>query len=175
MDVVGSTQLAEQMGSREFSKLMNSFYATATNALIDTDAFIDKLVGDEVMALYMPIFTGSNHAGAAIRAAQALLRDAEQRSPVLPISIGVHSGVAWVGTVGGADDSMTDITALGDPVNVAARLASKAESGEALISEAACNSAGIETNKFEKRELDLKGKSALLTARVFRALPEPVS
>ncbi len=43
--------MAEQMSGTEFSRLMNRFYAAATDALIKTDAFIDKLIGDEVMAV----------------------------------------------------------------------------------------------------------------------------
>jgi class 3 adenylate cyclase len=48
VDVRGSTTLAERMSAAEFSRLMNRFYDAATRALIKTDAFIDKLVGDEV-------------------------------------------------------------------------------------------------------------------------------
>ena len=62
-----------------------------------------------------------------------------------------------------------DFTALGDNVNITARLASKAGAGEVLISDAACNSAGIETEGLEKRELELKGKSELVSVRVLRA------
>ncbi len=170
-DVRGSTALAEQMSAADFSRLMNRFYREATNVLIRTDAFIDKLVGDEVMALYFPLFTGQDHAGAAIRAARELLELSESdggRGLELPIGIGVHTGIAYVGTVSGAEGTVTDITALGDNVNVTARLASKAGPGEALISESAQAAAAVDLGEVETRRLELKGKSEPVTVCVLR-------
>src|SRR5438093_3511206 len=139
VDVRGSTRMAERMSAAEFSRLISRFYKVTTDVLIRTDAFIDKLVGDEVIGLYLPIFTGPNHAGAAIRAAQELLRvtgQPDRSGAWLPIGIGVHTGTAYVGVVSGAEGTVPDVTALGDCVNVTARLASSAGPGEALVSEA---------------------------------------
>jgi adenylate cyclase len=137
---------------------------------VQTDAFIDKLVGDEVMALYFPLFTGPDHAGAAIRAAQGLLEVSvtSARHPDLPIGIGVHSGLAYVGTVSGVEGTVTDITALGDSVNIAARLASAAGPGEALISEDALRQATVQLPEAEKRQLQLKGKREAIEVSVLR-------
>src|SRR3990172_11025682 len=74
VDVRGSTSITEGMGAAEFSRLMNRFYAAVTQVLIGSDAFIDKLVGDEVIALYLPIFAGKEHARRAVEAAQDVLR-----------------------------------------------------------------------------------------------------
>lgn len=171
VDVRGSTDLAERMTATDFAQLMNRFYETATDVLIRTDAVIDKFVGDEVMALYIPLFTGPNHARPAVRAAQELLRatghDREQ-GPWLPIGVGVHTGVAFVGTVKGAEGSVDDITALGDNVNVAARLAAMAAPGEALISEAACVCADVNLGEVDRRKLEVKGRSESIWARVLR-------
>jgi adenylate cyclase len=171
VDVRGSTGLAEQMTAADFSLLMNRFYKAATDVLIRTDAIIDKLVGDEVIGLFLPIFTGPDHAGPAVVAAQEWLvatGHTEKEGPWLPIGIGVHTGVAYVGTVGGAEDSVTDITALGDNVNVTARLASVAASGEALISEAAYAAGGVHLGELDRRQLELKGRSEPVAARVLR-------
>jgi hypothetical protein len=73
VDVRGSTSLAEEMSARNYSRLMNRFYKAATNILIRTDAFIDQFVGDEAVGLYFPLFTGPNHARAAVSGAQELL------------------------------------------------------------------------------------------------------
>jgi len=169
VDVRGSTKLAEGMRAAEYSRLINRFYKAATGALIKTNAFIDKFVGDEVIGLYFPLFAGKNHAGAAIQAAQDLLRattQADDGYPALPIGIGVHTGVAYVGTVSGTEGSVKDITALGDNVNIAARLASQAGAGEALVSEAACIAAGLALGSAEGRQLELKGKSEPIHVRV---------
>ena len=166
VDIRGSTKIAEGMKASEFSSLMNRFYKEATKALINSNAFIDKFVGDEVIGLYFPLFAGENHAKAAIQAAQGLLT-ATQHSE-LPMGIGIHTGIAYVGTVSGTDDSVKDITALGDNVNITARLASQAGAGEALISEAAYTSAGVNLANSEQRQLDLKGKSELVSVRVLK-------
>lgn len=162
VDVRGSTTLAEGMSAAEFARLMNRFYEIATRALVRSEAFIDKFVGDEVMAVFMPVFCGTNHAQAAIEGARQLLAATAPSTggePALPIGIGVNSGTCYFGTVKGIDGTFVDFTALGDPVNVAARLAGAAGAGEALISEATCTSAGVDLRDCEFRSLALKGKS----------------
>jgi adenylate cyclase len=75
----------------------------------------------------------------------------------VPIGAGVNTGVAFVGTVG--DAPHIELTALGDPVNVAARLASAARVGEILVTDRAAIAAGLGEGLFERRNLDLKGKA----------------
>ena len=77
VDVRGSTKLAEGLSAAEFSRVINRFYKEATSALIKTSAYIDKFAGDEVIGLYFPLFAGKNHAGAAIHAAEEMLRVAK--------------------------------------------------------------------------------------------------
>lgn len=168
-DVRGSTTLAETMGAAEFGQLMNRFYVTTTDVLVRTDAFIDKLVGDEVIGLYIPGYAGQDHARKAVQAAREMGRAMGYGTPAgpwLPIGIGVHTGVAYVGTVQGMEGAVTDFTALGDAVNTVARLVSRAESGEALISNATCAAAGLDLADLEQRELELKGKAERVTVRV---------
>jgi adenylate cyclase len=170
-DVRGSTGLAEEMTATEFGRLMNRFYRIATDVLIDSDAVIDKLVGDQVIGLYLPLFTGSNHARPAIVAARRLLEVAghnTDQGPWLEIGVGVHSGSAYVGTVSGADDTVTDITALGDNMNIGARLSSMARPGEVLVSEAALRVSGLDLRALELRRLELKGRSEPVEVRVIR-------
>ena len=171
VDVRGSTSLAEQMSPVEFSRLLNRFYKAATDVLVKTDAFIDKFVGDEVIGLYLPLFAGPHHARAAILAAQGLLRitgHGDRSGAWLPIGVGIHTGIAYVGVVSGIEGAITDVTALGDNVNITARLASKAGPGEALISEAAHASAGLNLEGLERRQLELKGKSEPVSVRVLQ-------
>ena len=172
-DVRGSTTLAEQMSAREFSQLMNRFYTVASQVLIKTDALVDRLMGDEVIGLYIPGFAGQEHPRRAIEAAQELLDLTGHRSskgPWLPVGVGVHTGSAYVGVVGSDKDHPTDFTALGDNVNVTARLASQAGPGEILISEAAYSASRLDLGELEQRELELKGKSEKTEVRVLRIL-----
>jgi len=172
VDVRGSTTIAEHMNDTEFGRLMNRFYEAAINVLVNADAFIDKLVGDEVTALFIPGFAGEVHARRAVKAGQGLLRvtgHGDPEGPWVPVGVGIHTGHAWVGSIVGASGEAADFTALGDNVNVAARLASAAGPGELVISEATYQAAGIETDDLEKRELELKGKSELVSVRVLQA------
>jgi adenylate cyclase len=161
-DVRGSTTLAEQMGPTEFSRLMNRFFDCANRVVIDSDGLVDKLVGDEVVALYVPAI-GPDHARKAVEAARRLLR---ATADLVPVGAGVHTGVAYVGAVG--SDSVADFSALGDAVNVTARLASVANAGEALISDAAYTASGSDLGDLESRELSVRGRDASLAVRVLR-------
>ena len=136
---------------------------------MQADAFVDKLVGDEVTALFIPGFAGKAHARRAVEAGQALLRvtgHAAPEGPWIPVGVGIHTGAAWVGSIVGASGVGADFTALGDNVNITARLASKAGAGEVLAIEATCQAALIETEGLERRDLELKGKSELVSVRV---------
>jgi len=172
VDVRGSTTIAETMSNTEFSHLMNRFYEATINVLVRAEAFIDKLVGDEVTALFIPGFAGTDHARKAVQAGQSLLRATgygDAGGPWVPIGVGVHTGTAWVGSIVGASGAGADFTALGDNVNIAARLASRAGAGEVLISEATYNAARMEDKDLEKRDLELKGKSESVSVRVLHA------
>ena len=168
-DVRGSTTLAEQMSPSAFGRLMNRFYDAATSILIQSDALVDRLMGDEVIGLYLPGFAGPQHPRRAVEAAQALLRatgHGDRKGPWLPVEIGVHTGEAYVGIVGGLENAPKDFTALGDNVNITARLASQAGPGEILVSEAAYTASGVELGELETRQLLLKGKSEPVGVRV---------
>lgn len=160
-DVRGSTSLAEGMRATEFRNLIDRFYQVATKILITSDAMIDKLIGDEVSAFYMPGPAGPEYAAKAVQAAEDILIETghnDPNGPWVPVGVGIHTGVAYVGAVG-ATDGMVDITALGDAVNIAARLASSAKTGEILVSDETLKAAKVESTHLEKRELELKGKS----------------
>jgi len=158
-DVRDSTPLAESMRPAAFRGLMDRFFKAASKVLIDHDAVVDKFVGDEVIGIFIPALTGELHASRAIDAGRALLtvtgNDTDQ--PWVRVGAGVNTGVAYVGAVGEGD--LVELTALGDPVNVTARLASEAAAGELLVTAAAAASAHLADAGLEHRSLALKGKS----------------
>jgi len=158
-DVRESTPLAETLGPAEFRALMDRFFQTASHVLIERDAIVDKFVGDEVFGIFVPALAGELHAQRAIEAGRRLLTMTGNHTPDpwLPVGGGVNTGVAYVGTVGEGD--MVEMTALGDPVNVAARLASAAGAGELLVTSSAVAAAHLSDEGLEHRSLALKGKS----------------
>ncbi len=172
-DVRGSTGIAEKMSPADFGRLMNRFYDSTNTVLIESDALVDKLVGDEVIGLYLP-FLGSEHPQKAIIAARDLLvatGHSDPGGPWVSVGAGVHTGPAYVGAVG-SDRTVADFTALGDSVNITARLSSLAATGEVLISEDAYARGGSELGDLERRRLDLKGRSAPLDVRILRVVPD---
>jgi adenylate cyclase len=165
-DVRGSTALAEQASAEEFSRLMARFYGAAATAVDRRNGIVDKFVGDQVVALFIPGFAGADHAADAIAAARELLANTGHGDgePWIPVGAGVHTGVAFVGTVGEGD--AVDFTALGDSVNTAARLASSAGSGEILGSSAAAAASQLDTADLEARTLNLRGRAESVEAWV---------
>jgi adenylate cyclase len=168
-DVRGSTGLAEAMPAGQFRDLMSRFYSAASKVVFDHDGSVDKFVGDELVAMFFPLLTGERHAGRAVEAASALLRATghdEPGGPWIPVGAGVHTGPAWVGSVG--EGAHTEMTVLGDTVNVAARLASAAQAGEVLVTSAAAAAASLDPS-LERRELELRGReerTAVVSLRI---------
>jgi adenylate cyclase len=157
-DVRGSSQLARQMPVLEFTRLMNRFYGVSRDVLIEHDAIIEKFVGDEVVGLFVPFMAGTEHAKRAVEAAEALFGATGHGSPDgpwVPLGAGVHTGSAFVGIVGEKESS--DFTALGDPVNIAAHLASQAAIGEILLTDPVGERAGLLDAGLERRHVLLKG------------------
>jgi adenylate cyclase len=168
-DVRGSTGLAERMPSQEYSRLISRFYGTAARAVDNWNGLVDKFVGDEVVALFIPGFAGEDHASRAVEAARELLRETgnDGAEPWIPVGAGVHTGAAFVGSVGEGDDC--DFTAVGDAVNTAARLASAAAAGEVLVSRATVEASGLDSSGLETRTLTLRGRDETVDAVVATA------
>ena len=153
-DIRGSTALAESMSAAEYSAAVNEYVRVASRAIREPNGIVDKLLGDGIMALFIPGFVGERgHAEAGIEAARAILREV-----TLPVGVGVHCGTAWVGFVGGTDE-VRDFTALGDAVNVASRLGTEAGAGEILFSAAAAAAANVPAVGRERRTLELRGRA----------------
>lgn len=162
-DVRGSTALAQQMSPMAFSQLINRFYTEATRVIIQEDGLVEKLAGDAVAAFWGAGFAGPQYVRRAVEVARTLQRVMVREA--IPVGVAVHYGVAYFGTVGAAD-GLTCISAIGDEVNLAARLASRADAGEILISELALRQANLDGSGLELRCLELKGIRVPCTVRV---------
>lgn len=170
-DIRGSTALAERLPPSDYLALVQRFYATAAEVLFRHDAILDKFVGDEVMAIFIPALTGEQHASRALDTGRDLLRATGHGDPAGPwvrVGVGVATGIAFVGSV--ADPPAATFTALGDVVNVAARLASAARAGELLVTLDALTATHLGAEQvagLERRDLELKGKAEPVPVVVF--------
>ncbi|HLI25790.1 MAG TPA: adenylate/guanylate cyclase domain-containing protein [Chloroflexota bacterium] len=137
-DIRGYTTISEQMAPEEVVGLLNQYLELATAAIRACDGTVDKYIGDAVVALFNAPTDQPQHPEYAVWAAVALqgmmerLRRATGRA--VYCGIGVNTGEAVAGNIGTAE--ILSYTAIGDAVNVAARLQARAGPGEILISEA---------------------------------------
>lgn len=155
-DVRDSTALAETMSPAEFRAQIRPFF-TATAAAVDAErGIIDHIVGDGVMAMWIPGFVGDDHPARAVAAGRALAASLQSHSD-FTAGVGVHTGVAFVGVVG--EEGSLDFTVIGDVANTTARLGSSAGRGELVLSDDIVDAAGVDTTGLERRRLDLKGKA----------------
>ncbi len=122
-----STALGEQSDATTFAERLNEFYATATKVLIRNEALVDKLIGDEVMGLFIQGIAGPEYRRKAAICALELASGVAG----LPLGVAANAGVAFVGNVGSG--SVLDFTALGDAVNVGARLQAHASPGKIVL------------------------------------------
>ena len=118
---------------------MQRFFITASKIFTANDAVIDKMAGDEVIGLFFAGMSGPNYRRAAVHAGLQLLRATgheKAAGPWLPIGVGVHSGIAFVGSIGAADGAPYEFAALGETMNTGARLVAAAGAGDPVIGEA---------------------------------------
>jgi adenylate cyclase len=159
--------VGKRVPSDGFTGLLNRFYKMATNTLVRHDAVIDKLIGDEVMALYLPDlkrdFSRSEVPLVMLEHGRGLLRAVGYGSgepPFVEMGIGLDFGEAFVGNIG--QRALYDFTAVGDVVNTASRLQAQAAGGEIVLSERVAN--GLSAPVGTRVQLELKGKSEPQTA-----------
>src|SRR3954447_2446042 len=160
-DVRGSTGLAERNSAAAFHDLLQGYYKAAAAAIDANGGIIDKFLGDGVMALFVPVLTGENHARSAIAAGRAILDTVERQglgAKGLVVGAGIHSGDAFVGVVG--SDEKLEFTPPGATVHVAARLGGLAAGGELLVSRAAWELANA-GDPPATRDVEIAGRTGL--------------
>jgi adenylate cyclase len=169
-DVRDSTPLAEHTPTKEYKNLIQRFYKETSHELDHRNSMVNRLMGDQVSALFVPRFAGKDHAKVAVEAARAILAvtgHGSERDPWIPVGVGVHTGKAFVGAVG-SGGGVNEITVLGSAPNLCARLSSAAAAGEILVSEQAAEFARMQVEGLERRVLELKGISEKVPVRVVK-------
>ncbi|MGH2959634.1 MAG: adenylate/guanylate cyclase domain-containing protein [Solirubrobacterales bacterium] len=158
-DLRGFTARFDGRDPEEASNVLRHFYRCAEDVLFP-DALIDKLIGDEVMALYLPNLTNNlgpeDTPSLMVEHARGLLRAVgygSGKQPFVEMGIGLDFGEAFVGNIG--TRALFDFTAIGDVVNTASRLQGQALGGEILLSDRVARALPAQVG--EREELQLKG------------------
>ena len=136
-DLSSFTELTARLGAESTYEVVDKYLRAAAGVLTAHGAFIDKYIGDCVMAFFNAPVKREDHAAAAVAAALELQRRlpalSKELGHELRASIGISTGYARVGRLG--SDDVKDYTAIGDVVNQAARLQAQARAGEILLAE----------------------------------------
>jgi class 3 adenylate cyclase len=183
VDLRGFTSVCEVLRPDQVRTLLTLYTDFVTNILAHHGAIIDKLVGDGINAFFMPNPKTPNHRASAFLAAAQMLaelgvfrNECERRGLPEPcIGIGVHSGSALVGAMGG--EHKLDFTAIGDTINTASRLQEltkkyiserlQSRDGILAISTETLDQSGFNTSPDTQESVLIRGKSAELQTSVF--------
>lgn len=168
VDIRGFTPLSEKMEPEDIIKILNEYLDLCSRAVFAQEGTIDKFMGDGVMSIFGAPIAQDDHPERAVRAALQMQRESgklaeqllERYGRSVSFGVGVNSGPAVVGNIGSHE--RLDYTAIGDTVNLAARLESNAKPGQILISKATYERI---KEKFEVTALDpikVKGKENLV-------------
>ena len=139
-DIRGFTSMSERLTPQDVVQILNEYFADMTPIVFEHQGLLDKFMGDGLMALfgvpYASEDAASNAVIAAIEMQRRMVRVNEDLTALglskIAIGIGINTGTATVGYIGSRD--RTDYTAIGDTVNLAARLEKQAGAGQIIIS-----------------------------------------
>jgi len=167
-DIRGFTSLSEKLAAPDVVLMLNEFFTAVTRVILDAGGTLDKYIGDCVMALFGAPLPGEDDVERGLTAAANMQREVvtlnrsrRQRGlPEIRIGIGIHTGPAVVGNIG--SEQRMQYTAVGDTVNVAARLVNYAAPGQVIVSEIV-REVAAHGNQFEYlAEVELKGRQQKL-------------
>jgi len=131
-DVRGFTAMSEQLEPEEVTVIMNKALTIQANAVKEYGGMVDKYIGDAMMAIFNAPIDLPNHETLAVLCAKEIQENIKKADIGVEIGVGVNTGYAVVGNMG--SDTRFDYTAIGDAVNLAARLESSTkEVGEDLV------------------------------------------
>jgi adenylate cyclase len=156
-DIRGFTRLSEHAPPERVVQLLNNYFTAMSDIIFANGGTLDKYIGDGLMALFgAPTATpddACNAVGAAVAMQQQIGIINEQLKAEglaeIAIGIGLHTGVATVGYIG--SERRSEYTAIGDTVNLAARLEQNAQPGQILLSDAVAQAAAKSNCKFSPR------------------------
>ena len=163
-DVVGFTPLTERLAPEDTVKLLNELFTLLTEIVFRHGGTLDKFMGDSVMAVFGAPTSQDDHATRALSCAEDMLRFLETGNAgwkerwdvTIELAIGVSSGDAVVGNIG--SEARMEYTAIGDIVNIAARLEAIARPNQILLPKATADLVGDAFELIDRGTRELPGK-----------------
>ncbi len=175
-DVRGYTNISQMVDHPELVSLLSDFYEHCSSVIWERDGIVNKLIGDAILALFNFPITRSDHVKQAVlsgielqkkcMAMKARFAGEAENGISCGIGVGIHTGDVFIGDIG---RFCRDFTAIGEVVNLAARLQGAARPGEVLVSESAYQRVKDDFTGVESRVCALKGIADPVTAYAFEA------
>jgi class 3 adenylate cyclase len=169
-DIRGYTTVAEALPPEETVVLLLKYHGRAVEALQREGATLDHFGGDSVLAMWNAPMPRADHVRAALKGALALQEAARAVGQELAYGVGVHTGEAIVGNLG--NEIYQNFTAVGDTVNVAARLQAAAGPGEVICTEQVLADAGSGIRSVALGALEVKGRRERVLAHRIEGISE---
>ncbi|MDD3920840.1 MAG: adenylate/guanylate cyclase domain-containing protein [Eubacteriales bacterium] len=178
LDIRSFTSLSEKLSPEEIVDILNQYLSLITRVVFDHGGTIDKFIGDGCMVLFNAPVEQPDYEFLAVKTALAIVEEARELSHTLEricgrevmVGIGINAGPAVVGNIG--TSYRMDYTAIGDTVNTAARLESKAAPGAVVVGEALYKKLEARVEAEYLGELALKGKAQSLPCYNITSLRE---
>jgi Adenylate cyclase, family 3 (some proteins contain HAMP domain) len=171
-DLRGFTTFSEAVDPPAIVEMLNRYYAVAVPCILDNGGTVIQFVGDALLALFNAPARQPDHAARAVRAALAMqeaVRRVAQDHPDWPrFRVGANTGPALVGNIG--SESIRGYNAMGDAVNVAARLQSIAQPGQVVIGDATREALGDEVQAELIGDLEVAGRRQKVRAWLVQGL-----
>lgn len=167
IDLEGFTSISEWAEPEQLLQVLNTYHTMVVDVIREHGGTVDKFMGDGVMALYNTPLEQPDHAARAVQTALSISAQLPSFNLQFPeayrmrFNVGIHTGMAVVGNVGAPE--MMNYTAVGDTVNLAARLESAGAGGQILISGATCAQLHGVVPVRALGELKVKGRAESVT------------
>lgn len=179
VDIRGFTPLSEGLLPEQVVSILNEYLKLTTTSILQNNGMLDKFIGDAAMAVFNAPLDLEDYVFCAVKAAidmrkgaDELAKDLQEKyGKTVSFGIGIHCGPAVIGNIGCS--FRMDYTAIGDTVNTASRLESRAKPKEILVSEAVYEQVQDCVIAEQVGEMELKGKSnKVMTYRIIDILEE---
>ena len=172
-DIRGFTRFSESSTPEAVFETLNVYLGSMIPAVLDERGVLDKIIGDEIMAVFGMIPADVPAPVLAVRAAKRILSDVSRLNyqrdrkgmPVLFVGAGIATGPVSVGVLG--SDSRKWITVIGNHVNLAARLQGQARANQMVVDSGTLSALGDHAQGFKEKVVELKGYSTPVTAYLY--------
>ncbi len=172
-DIRGYTSFSKLLDSSQLARLLSGFYENCASVIWERDGIINKLIGDAILAFFNFPISRSDHTKQAVFSGidlqtnclemKATIEQPERKEISVGIGVGIHTGDVAIGEVG---EFCRDYTAIGEVVNIAARLQGAANPGEVLVTEDVYRRVAEVFPRAETRVFNLKGITKPVNAYV---------